>query len=89
MLSIAEVQAELAKIDQLRRQINSVLIAACQGPAPADTIKLIAAVTRAVATGGKDPLAIIDALNDLNSINADLTAAENAVKAQQDPNATA
>lgn len=82
MLTIAEIQQKLAEIDQIRKTINATLIEACKGPAVADTIKLVAAITKAVATGGSDPLAIIDALNDLNAINADLTAAEAAVKAQ-------
>lgn len=81
-MTVADIQNALAIIDQIRQEINAYIKAALAAGAGADAISLMADIAKDVATGGKDPMAILATIQQLTAINNDLTAAAAAVKAQ-------
>ena len=82
-MTLAQINDTLATIDQIRQKVNTFIKAAATEHNLADALTLVAAITKDIATGGADPVAILQSLDALVQINADLTAAATAVKAEQ------
>lgn len=81
----AKIAAFVATVEQIRKTINDYIKAALAAGTGADAIAFMADIAKAVATGGHDPAVILQTLQQLVTINNDLTAAAAAVKAQPLP----
>ena len=81
-MTLDDLKAKLAVLDELRQKINAFLIAALQGGLFTDGLKLAAEISKMVAAGGMDPADGIAALGTLTQINTDITTAVQAAKAQ-------
>ena len=82
-MTLAEIQAKLAIIDQIRQEINTFIKNALLAGTGADAIALMAAIAKDVATSGTDPAAILATIQTVVQINNDINTAVAATKAEQ------
>ena len=82
-MTLAEIQAKLAIIDQIRQEINTFIKNALLAGTGADAIALMAAIAKDVATSGTDPAAILATIQNVVQINNDINTAVAAPQAEQ------